>query len=99
MLKAKERLAAAEVRAILKSGSTLRSGALLGKYVPARSRGAAAVVSKKVAGSAIERNRIRRSVYRALATSLPSRVHLVVMVQKRLDDYSSDIETLCSKLS
>lgn len=99
MLPARKRLAAAEVREILKSGKAVRSGHLLLKYCPARSGAAAVVVSKKVAKSAVARNRIRRSIYRELARALPATKHIVILVQKNMPEYSADIETLCSKLS
>jgi len=98
MLPARKRLAAAEVREILKNGSTVRSGPLVVKYRTS-SRGAAAiVVSKKVANTAVVRNRVRRALYRALGQSLPH-AHMVVMVQKVEPDYSAHISILCSKLS
>lgn len=99
MLPARKRLAAAEVREILKSGKTARAGHLLMKYCPARAGAAAVVVSKKVAKSAVARNRIRRSVYRNLARVLPAKSHVVILVQKNMPEYSADIKTLCSKLS
>ena len=99
MLPARKRLAAAEVREILKSGKTLRVGYLLLKYCPARAGAAAVVVSKKVAKSAVTRNRIRRSIYRELARAFPATTHIVVLVQKNVPEYSADIETICLKLS
>ena len=98
MLPARKRLAAAEVREILKNGSTMRSGPLVLKYKASSVGAAAIVVSKKVAKTAVARNRARRALYRILSKSLP-RAHMVVMVQKLAPDYSADISNLCSKLS
>ncbi len=98
MLPSHKRLAAAQVREILKNGSTVRSGPLVLKYQPSSKGAAAIVISKKVAKTAVTRNRVRRSLYRALSKSLP-RARMVVMVQKLAPDYSEDIAKLCSKLS
>lgn len=67
MLKKSRRLTAGEVCDIIKTGTLRRAGHLSARMVtgtaPLR---AAAVISKKVAKSAVERNRQRRALYRAL---------------------------------
>ncbi len=67
MLAKSRRLSASEVRDILKKGAPRRAGHLSARVVsgPSPLR-AAAVVSKKVAKGAVERNRLRRALYRAL---------------------------------
>ncbi len=60
---------------------------------------AAVVISKKIAKNAVERNVLRRTIYHALSNSLPSHVSAVFLAQKNISDYTSDIKTLCSKLS
>lgn len=98
MLPKKARLTAAEVREILKSGRSVRSGALSAKYKTAPHAKAAVVVSIKVAKSAVERNRLRRSAYLALRASMPKDVHVVFFLHKpELDP--RELNSLCLKLS
>jgi ribonuclease P protein component len=67
MLPARRRLSAREVREVIKKGRAARSASLSLKYLPAPGPlRAAAVVSKSVVRGAVERNRVRRAVYRAL---------------------------------
>lgn len=69
MLPKKRRLTAGDVKIVMKEGRSVRASFLSAKYTasgtPLR---ASVVVSKKVAKRAVERNRIRRAVYRALQT-------------------------------
>ena len=69
MLPKRRRLSAREVKEVMTRGRSRRASLLSAKYVagtsPLRS---SAVVSKKVAKKAVERNRLRRALYRALAT-------------------------------
>lgn len=99
MLNKREKLSASEVRAILKKGRAVRTAHVLAKYKTAGSRKAAVVISKKIARSAVERNRLRRALYRALRQKLPARIHAVFLVQKKTDDFTPDTVTICSKLS
>jgi ribonuclease P protein component len=82
MLPKGRRLRAAEVREVLARGRSARSGGLSAKYhsslQPLRT---AAIVSKKVAKSAVTRNRLRRALYRALAP-LSGRGELVIFIQQ-----------------
>jgi ribonuclease P protein component len=98
MLPKKQRLTAAEVRAILKSGTSARGSRVSAKYVKVPGSKAAVVVSKKVAKTAVLRNRLRRMGYEALKVSLPSGLHLVLFVLSP-EVQASDIATLCSRLS
>ena len=98
MLPKRNRLGAAEVRRTLKEGKTLRTPNLALKHAEGGGSGAAVVVSKKVARTAVRRNTIRRAIYRAIPHPLPPHTSLVFLVQKNSADYTGDIKTLCSKL-
>ncbi len=82
MLPKPRRLTAEEVQNVLTAGRSARSTLLSAKYVantgPLR---VSAVVSKKVAKRAVERNRLRRALYRALA-DVDMKGTAVVFVQK-----------------
>jgi ribonuclease P protein component len=97
MLPKKQRLNAAQVRAILKDGTSLRGTAVSAKYLRAASAKVAIVVSKKVAKSAVARNRLRRMGYQAL-TPPPKHLHLVLFILKA-QVTPADIAALCSRLS
>lgn len=97
MLPKRGRLSAAEVREILKSGRSARGGGVSAKYIRAQGSKAAVVVSKKVAKTAVLRNRLRRAVYAALA-ALPADRHVVFFIQKPVLD-KAELMSLCSKLS
>ena len=82
MLATLRRLRAHEVREVLKKGASRRSTYLSMKYVASKtSLRSAAVVSKKTAKKATERNRLRRALYRALA-SRSEEGQAVLLVQK-----------------
>jgi len=98
MLSKRSRLTAAEVRSVIKNGRSLRSPTLSAKYVAGSTSKAAVVVSTKVAKKAVERNRLRRAAYQALATALPPNAHVVFFLHKPLVD-PAEFATLCSKLS
>ena len=99
MLPRPRKLSASEVREILRMGKPIRGSRLLAKYRGALTSKAAIVVSKKVTKSAVERNRIRRALYKVLVTELPPKVNVVFTVTSKSDDLATDIATLCSKLS
>ncbi len=98
MLPKRSRLNAREVREILKVGRSARLGTLSAKFVVAKGSKAAAVVSSKVAKSAVERNKLRRAVYQALEGALPSDRHVVFFLHQPLLDPAA-LQSLCSKLS
>lgn len=97
MLPKTKRLTSEEVRHVIKTGKVVRVGAVSARYTGGTAAKAAVVVSKKVALSAVTRNRLRRLGYAALA-KLPARTHLVVFILTK-DVTPADIATLCSKLS
>jgi ribonuclease P protein component len=99
MLPKNKRLTASEVREILKVGRTLRTSSLVAKHVPAEKGAFAVAISKKIAKNAIDRNKIRRIIYRELSRSLPRYSRVVFLVQKKSVDFTSDLQTICSKLS
>ncbi len=92
------RLTAAEVREILKSGRSVRSGTLSAKYIPATGAKAAVVVSSKVAKTAVLRNKLRRAAYLTLRSTLPHNRHIVFFLHKPLVD-EKELTQLCLKLS
>jgi ribonuclease P protein component len=68
MLPKRRRLSAREVKEVMTAGRSRRASLLSAKYSPNNGvLRASAVVSKKVAKKAVERNRLRRALYRALA--------------------------------
>jgi ribonuclease P protein component len=75
MLPKKGRLSTAEVREIIAQGKSLRSGVISLKYLA--NKGffkASAVASKSVAKRAVDRNRLRRALYRVLQTLPPEQI-------------------------
>lgn len=97
MLPKSLRLSAAEVRQVIKTGRSARGAGVSAKYEAAPAPKVAVVISKKVAPGAVERNRLRRLVYRSLPSSLP-RARMVLFVQSAKID-SDAVTTLCSQLS
>ncbi|MBP7770514.1 MAG: ribonuclease P protein component [Candidatus Pacebacteria bacterium] len=97
MLPKRSRLSAADVRQVIKAGRSARGAGISAKYEPASSPQVAVVISKKVAHGAVERNRLRRLVYRSLPATLP-RARVVLFVQSAKLDPEA-ITTLCSQLS
>jgi ribonuclease P protein component len=81
MLKKQARLTAREVREVIANGRSTRASVLSAKYMPAKQLRASVVVSKKVAKRAVDRNRVRRAVYRALG-KVKAEGTYVVFVQK-----------------
>lgn len=78
MLRKTRRLRSAEVRAVIAHGKGARHGAISLKYLD--NKGffrAAAVVSKSTAKRAVDRNRLRRALYRALATLSTEETHIL----------------------
>ena len=98
MLAKRSRLTAVEVRAILEKGRSVRLGSLSAKYCTAKDARAAVVVSKKVAKTAVMRNRLRRAAYRTLQKTPLSRVHAVFFLHTPVFNAES-LVALCSKLS
>jgi len=70
MLSKSRRLRAAEVVDIIRSGKNVRAAFLSAKMIPSADGTirAAAVVSKAVGKNAVGRNRLRRALYRAVAS-------------------------------
>jgi ribonuclease P protein component len=83
MLRQNKRLSAALVREVLARGRGRKGEVLSVKVLPAFSPfRCAVVVSKKVAKTAVMRNKLRRSVYRALeGSSLPPSGYAILFVQ------------------
>lgn len=98
MFPKKRRLSSVEVREILKRGQKSPGRMVSARYLKRSGSKAAVVVSGKVARRAVERNRIRRLAYRALAAELPSGIHAVFLVHST-EISRKDLSTLCSKLS
>ncbi len=98
MLSKRLRLAAAEVREVIKTGRSARVGSISAKYVVAQGFRAAVVVSTKVAKTAVKRNSLRRAAYAALAPLLPKDRHVVFFLHQPAVD-SDALAQLCSKLS
>ena len=98
MLPKRQRLTAAEVREILTSGRSVRSGTLSAKFISSKERKAAVVVSTKVAKSAVVRNKLRRAAYDALRPVLPAGKSAVFFLLKPALD-KDELTALCSKLS
>jgi ribonuclease P protein component len=96
MLPKGARLSAHDVRMVIKNGRSIRTEGVSAKCL-AGAPGMAVVVSKKVAPKATERNRLRRLVYNALPSPLPS-LRVVFFVMSK-DLSPSQINTLCSQLS
>jgi RNase P protein component len=72
MLPKKRRLTSAEVALVIAMGKSQRSGVLSLKYVANKGFFKAAVVApKSVAKRAVDRNRLRRALYRAISDLSP----------------------------
>ena len=98
MLAKNQRLTAARVREIIKSGRSARSATLSAKFVPSKVGKVAVVVSSKVAKTAVARNKLRRAAYRALRTALPKNTQVVFFLHKPILD-PAELQQLCLKLS
>ena len=78
MLPKKRRLTAMQVREVLSSGKSLRGVAISLKYVVKPGFFSSAVVTPKaVAGLAVDRNRVRRALYRALSSLPPQEARIL----------------------
>lgn len=97
MLAKRARLGAKEVREVIKTGRSARVVGLSAKYEASTTPQMAVVISKKVAKGAVERNRLRRMVYRNLPSPLP-RVRMVLFVQSASLNKDA-VLSLCSQLS
>jgi ribonuclease P protein component len=96
MLPKRSRLSVPAVRKVLAEGRRLRESFMSLKYVANKGLFAAAVVvSKRVAKSAVKRNSIRRSIYRALrAITLPSSGQMVIIVERIPESFDEVQSTL-----
>jgi RNase P protein component len=73
MLPKKRRLTALQVREVLSAGKGVRGGVVSLKYVAKQGFfGVAVVAPKSVARRAVDRNRLRRALYRTLASLSPA---------------------------
>lgn len=90
-------MSATEVREVMKTGRSARVPSLSAKYVASPTPKVAVVISKKVAPGAVERNRLRRMVYRSLPTPLP-KARVVLFVQSASLTPEA-VTTLCLQLS
>jgi ribonuclease P protein component len=77
MLAKKHRLNAHAVREVLARGSIKRTATFVTRVLPSPAFQCAVVVSKKIAKTAVERNRIRRVVYAKIASNKPWNAHTV----------------------
>ncbi len=78
MLPKKRRLTAAQVKEVLSSGKSVRGVAISLKYVVKPGFfGSAVVAPKAVARLAVDRNRVRRALYRALSSLSPQEAHIL----------------------
>ena len=84
MLPKVRRLSTPEVQTVLRAGRPLRTEHLSAKFLPHTGvPRVSVVVSKKVARRAVARNKLRRTIYRALYP-LQNHGYLLVFVQKIL---------------
>lgn len=97
MLPKRARMSAIEVREVIKTGRSARVASLSAKYQASTTPKVAVVISKKVASGAVERNRLRRMVYRSLPAPLPH-ARVVLFVQSA-SLTSEAVTHLCSQLS
>ena len=99
MIKKRMRLRAAEVKETMKMGRLYRSAGVSVKFFPEKGAfRAAVVVSKSIARGAVERNRIRRALYRSLPhTSLPHG-RAVFFIQKTPTNLAQEVTSLLTKL-
>jgi ribonuclease P protein component len=107
MLNSTRRLRSSDVERVLKAGFSLMGGSVRVKAI-ARSKGSlesrfAVVVSKKVAGTAVVRNRMRRLAFSLLEEqpSLKNPHDVALLLGKKYEDRSAlaaDIETALARL-
>ncbi|MFT5359836.1 MAG: ribonuclease P protein component [Candidatus Paceibacteria bacterium] len=103
MLPKKERLNRGEIETIKKGGNTISSPFFRIKYV--KNKGflkLAPVVSKKVSDNAVERNSIRKEIYRFAETNKEKLqgFSILVFLQKKIkkEDISSELTKLLTKI-
>ena len=108
MLKRTQRIGRIGLAEVLAAGKPLRSSHFSIKYLAATSPlQCAVVVSKKVAKSAVQRNKLRRAAYRALAahaTKTQKHGRMVLFIQKiptssLTPAFSSDLESIWLKIN
>lgn len=110
MLPKKRRLTSAEVREVIAHGSSLRGGVVSLKYVTNKGDFKVAMVaSKSVAKRAVDRNRLRRALYRAFTTLPPeaitvlARAHTVFFVRNipspLIPALRNDMSAIINKIS
>ena len=99
MLPKNRRLSAKEVRDVMKRGKGVRGVLVSIKFLQNQGMSkAAVVVSKSVARLAVERNKIRRTVYNVLESALPASGYAAVFfVQKNSPEAAEEIKKLCLK--
>ena len=103
MLPKARRLTTKEVHEVLAKGRARRASYLSVKYVATNEPlKTSVVVAKSVAKGAVERNRLRRAVYRAL-TPHHGRGKMLVFVQKIPQNspqavFKVELENLCTQL-
>lgn len=100
MLARASRLRASEVEEVLKKGRGTRGTFLSVKKIPAATPlRSAVVVSKKIAGNAVGRNKLRRMLYEALKKQ-PGTGNVVVFLNKIPPDFRTNfVEELTKLLS
>jgi ribonuclease P protein component len=106
MLPTIRRLRSSEVERVLRAGFSLSGGSVRVKALKHEVRKFsrfAVVVSKKTAGSAVERNRLRRQAFAVLRTTplIRDSHDIVVLLGKKYDSHSqmqTDIRLALSKL-
>lgn len=93
MISSQQRLGARDVQAVLKHGVFLRGQSCTVRYLPATKFACAVVVSKKVHKKAVDRNTLRRKVYRALSPLLAQtvpQVEVVIMPTQAMVPYTTE---------
>lgn len=89
MLARSERMDRTTFTKVFKRGSRIHTPGLTVVYTPAATRKGAVVVSKKVAKSAVARNRIRRQLYALLRTQLGLQGHVIILVKPVARTYTA----------
>lgn len=81
MFPKEERLTRTDFEQVFKHGIRVHTPTMLFVYAAGTTRRAAVVVSKKVAKSAVARNRLRRQVYTALRSAGPALGTSIVLIK------------------
>jgi ribonuclease P protein component len=112
MIPQKFRLKKADIEWVLKKGNQITVDLFIAKFLPAQAIQAtprfAVIVSSKISGKAVERNRLKRKIYEAIRQSalnqksLPFKIVLIPKKRALKSEYSEiskGIEILISKLT